>query len=163
MPGGTGWFVSSRWPVPCHWRWRSASWAHFRVPIRSHLVGPRSEASRGSGSSAIPCNLHSAKDMGTDDKLPDGKPAPAPAIYDIDGIINPASTVAALHALGKHVVCYVEVGAAGNYYSAAEEGIPATYYLQLRRRRARAGRCPAIPEYYLNIQSPSTVSIIVAR
>ena len=42
-------------------------------------------------------------------------------IYDIDGIINSAPTVAALHDLGKHVVCYVEVGAAGNYYSAADE------------------------------------------
>ena len=39
--------------------------------------------------------------MGTDDKLPDGRPAPAPVIYDIDGIINPASTVTALHGRGQ--------------------------------------------------------------
>ena len=74
---------------------------------------------------------NNAKQMGTADKLPDGGTAPAPVIYDIDGIINPASTVAALHALGKHVVCYVEVGAAGNYYTAADEGIATTYYDQL--------------------------------
>src|SRR5580658_10396652 len=43
-----------------------------------------------------PLNISSANDMGTDDKLPDGKVAPAPVIYDIDGIINPASTVSAL-------------------------------------------------------------------
>ena len=62
--------------------------------------------------------------MGLNDKLPDGQPAPAPVIYDIDGIINPASTVAALHARGDHVVCYVEVGAVGNYYTAATRGSP---------------------------------------
>ena len=94
------------------------------------------------------------------DKLPNGKRAPAPVIYDIDGIINPRSTVSALHALGKHVVCYVEVGAAGNYYSAGEEGVTTTYYQQLRAAGALGAKVPGYPEYYLNIQSPSTVSII---
>src|SRR5476651_392441 len=57
-----------------------------------------------------PLSLSSVRDMGTADKLPNGAAAPAPVIYDIDGIINSASTVAALHAMGAHVVCYVEVG-----------------------------------------------------
>jgi hypothetical protein len=98
--------------------------------------------------------------MGTNDKLPDGKRAPAPVIYDIDGIINPRSTVTALHASGKHVVCYVEVGAAGNYYSGAQEGMATTYYQQLHNAGVFGKKVPGYPEYYLNIQSPATVSII---
>jgi len=107
-----------------------------------------------------PLKLHNARDMGTNDKLPDGQRAPAPVIYDIDGIINPASTVAALHTLGKHVVCYVEVGAAGNYYSASDEGIATTYYQQLQAAGEFGAKVPGYPEYYLNIESPTTVSII---
>jgi hypothetical protein len=107
-----------------------------------------------------PLRLNNARDMGTDDTLPDGKPAPAPVIYDIDGIINPASTVAALHADGKHVVCYIEVGAAGNYYSAVQEGIATTYYAQLQQADEFGNKVPGYPEYYLNIESPTTVSII---
>ncbi len=107
-----------------------------------------------------PLKLTNARDMGTNDKLPDGKRAPAPVIYDIDGIINPASTVAALHVQGKHVVCYVEVGAAGNYYSAAQEGIATTYYQQLHTAGVFGGKVPGYPEYYLNIAAPATVSII---
>ena len=107
-----------------------------------------------------PLDLHKAKDMGTDDKLPNGSPAPAPAIYDIDGIINPASTVSALHALGKHVVCYVEVGAAGNYYSAADEGVTTTYYDQLHAAGVFGAKVDGWPEYYLNIDAPATLSII---
>ncbi len=107
-----------------------------------------------------PLRLTNARDMGTNDKLPDGQRAPAPVIYDIDGIINPASTVSALHALGKHVVCYIEVGAAGNYYSAAQEGIPTTYYQQFQDAGLLGTKVSGYPEYYLNIQSPLTVSII---
>ena len=107
-----------------------------------------------------PLRLNNAQDMGTDDKLPNGQPAPAPVIYDIDGIINPASTVAALHALGKHVVCYIEVGAAGNYYSAAEEGISRTYFDQLDQAGELGRKVPGYPEWYLNIQAQTTVSII---
>jgi hypothetical protein len=107
-----------------------------------------------------PLNLSNARDMGTDDKLPNGQPAPAPVIYDIDGIINPASTVTALHAEGKHVVCYIEVGAAGNYYSAADEGIATTYYNQLRQAGVFGKKVPGYPEYYLDIRSSATVSII---
>ncbi len=107
-----------------------------------------------------PLNLSNPKQMGLDDKLPDGRPAPAPAIYDIDGIINSASTVAALHAMGKHVVCYVEVGAAGNYYTAAQEGIPTTYYDQLVAAGVLGKAVQGWPEHYLDIRSPATLSII---
>ena len=91
--------------------------------------------------------------MGTNDVLPDGKHAPDPVIYDIDGIINPKSTVTQLHAQGKHVVCYIEVGAVGNYYSAAQEGLSTTYYQQLRNAGVLGAKVPGYPEYYLNIRS----------
>jgi len=100
--------------------------------------------------------------MGTDDVLPDGQRAPAPVIYDIDGITDPASTVSALHGMGKRVVCYIEVGAAGNYYSASDEGIPVTYFSQLQSAGEFGAKVPGYPEYYLNIQSPVTVSIITS-
>jgi hypothetical protein len=107
-----------------------------------------------------PLDLHNAQDLGTDDTLPSGAVAPAPVIYDIDGIINPRSTVTALHAMGKRVVCYIEVGAAGNYYSAASEGLRTSYFEQLRRAGDFGKQVSRYPEYYLNIRSPSTVSII---
>jgi hypothetical protein len=109
-----------------------------------------------------PLRLSNARDMGTGDKLPDGRPAPAPVIYDVDGIINPASTVAALRAQGKHVVCYIEVGAAGNYYSAAQEGLSTTYYDQLHSPGVFGNKVPGYPEYYLDIRSSTTVSVIEA-
>jgi hypothetical protein len=109
-----------------------------------------------------PLRLTSAEDMGTDDHLPNGRLASAPVIYDIDGIINPPSTIAALHAMNKHVVCYIEVGAAGNYYSAQSEGIPVTYFARLRSAGDFGDRVSGYPEYYLNIQSPSTTSIVEA-
>jgi len=109
-----------------------------------------------------PLRLTNARDMGHADSLPNGKLAPAPVIYDVDGIINPASTVATLHTMGKQVVCYVEVGAAGNYYSAADEGVSTTYYDQLKTAGEFGKKVPGYPEYYLNIQSSTTVSIIEA-
>ena len=98
-----------------------------------------------------PLKLTNGRDMGTDDRLPNGKHAPAPVIYDIDGIINPRSTVSALHARGKHVVCYVEVGAAGNYYSAGRGGRVHDLLPAASRRRRVRGKVPGYPEYYLNI------------
>ena len=37
------------------------------------------------------------------------------AAYDIDGFENSAAEVATLHAQGKHVICYVDVGTAENF------------------------------------------------
>jgi hypothetical protein len=104
--------------------------------------------------------VSSGRDMGTNDPLPNGQPAPPPVIYDIDGIINPGSTVAGLHGMGKHVVCYIEVGSAGNYYSAADEGLSTTYYEQLRAAGVFGKKVDGYPERYLDIRSPATVSII---
>jgi hypothetical protein len=37
------------------------------------------------------------------------------AAYDIDGFENSAAEVASLHAEGKHVICYIDVGTAENF------------------------------------------------
>ena len=37
------------------------------------------------------------------------------AVYDIDGFENSAAEVAALHAQGKHVICYIDVGTAEDF------------------------------------------------
>jgi hypothetical protein len=109
-----------------------------------------------------PLNLKSAHEMGTNDKLPNGSPAPDPVIYDIDAIINSAKIVTALHNMGKHVVCYIEVGAAGNYYTAANEGIPTTYYEQFEEAGVLGPKVSGWPERYLNIDAPATLAIVEA-
>jgi hypothetical protein len=100
--------------------------------------------------------------MGTGVTAYNGDTAPSdnPVIYDIDAIDNPASTVAALHALGDHVICYIEVGTAGNYYSAAEEGVSTTYYAQLSAAHDLGSKLSGYPENFININAPSAVSII---
>jgi hypothetical protein len=90
----------------------------------------------------------------------DTPPGDNPVIYDIDAIINPASTVSALHHLGDHVICYVEVGTAGNYYTAAQEGISTTYYAQLKAAGDLGKKLSGYPEHFININAQSAVSII---
>jgi hypothetical protein len=107
-------------------------------------------------------NIHSPSDMGTAALNALGKKSSRPTIYDIDGIDNPASTVAALHKLKDRVICYIEVGAAGNYYSAAEEHLKVTYFQQLRRDHDLGKGVPGYPEYYLNVNKASTMTIIKA-
>jgi hypothetical protein len=108
-----------------------------------------------------PFELSNPSDMGTNAILPDGRPAPTPTVYDIDGIINPASTVAALHARGDHVICYVEVGSAGNYYSAQQEGLTTSYFDQFLAAGVLGDVLPGYPqESFLNIVSPVTVRIV---
>ncbi len=104
----------------------------------------------------------SSTDMGIGDETYAGAPAADPTVYDIDGIENSASTVAALHAYGDHVICYIEVGTAGDYYSAAEEGNPTTYYAQFQAAGVLGDKLSGYPEYFLNINSPATVSIVEA-
>lgn len=62
-------------------------------------------------------DLNNPKDMGL--VAPDGSALPStiapPDVYDIDWEFNPASTVAALHRLGKKVICYVDVGVWEDY------------------------------------------------
>lgn len=105
-------------------------------------------------------NVQDAEDMGQGATNAAGQEASSPTLFDIDGIDNPASTVAALHSLGDKVICYIEVGSAGNYYSAAEEGISVTYYAQLQAAGDLGSKMQGYPEYYLNINAASTVSII---
>ena len=92
----------------------------------------------------------------------DTPPGDNPVLYDIDGIENPASTVAALHSMGDHVVCYIEVGTAGNYYTTGQEGIPVTYYDQLKQAGDLGDKLKGYPEYFINIDAPSAVSIVEA-
>jgi hypothetical protein len=72
-----------------------------------------------------------------------GQPAPDPVMYDIDGFDNTAATVAALHAAGKHAICYIESGAwedyrpdAGQYPASvlgnAMDGYPSERYVDIR-------------------------------
>jgi hypothetical protein len=105
-------------------------------------------------------SLTSASDMGTGVDTFAGTPAPDPTVYDIDGILNPASTVAALHARGDRAVCYLEVGSAGDYYTAAQEGTTTTYYAQLQAAGDLGAAMQGYPEYYLDLRSSSTVTII---
>ena len=105
-------------------------------------------------------NLGDSTEMGTNDTLPNGSPAPDPVVYDIDAIENPASTVTALHDDGAHAICYIEVGTAGNYYTAAQEGIGTTYYQQLADAGDLGAKLSGYSEYFLNINSPSTLTII---
>jgi hypothetical protein len=92
----------------------------------------------------------------------DTPPGDNPVLYDIDGIENRASTVSALHSMGDRVVCYIEVGTAGNYYTAKQEGIPVTYYRQLKKAGDLGDKLKGYPEYFINIKAASAVSIIEA-
>jgi len=107
-------------------------------------------------------NVQSTADMGYAATNAARQDASNPTVYDIDGIDNSASTVRALHRLNDKVICYVEVGAAGNYYSAADEGIPVTYFAQLKAAGDLGSSVSGYPEYYLNISSVSTARIIEA-
>lgn len=109
-------------------------------------------------------NTNNATQMGTGVTAWNGDTSPGddPKLYDIDGILNPASTITTLHNLGAHAICYIEVGTAGNYYTAAQEGIPTTYYAQLKANNDLGKKLSGYPEYFININSASSVSIIEA-
>jgi hypothetical protein len=111
-----------------------------------------------------PLNTSNPRLMGTGVTAWNGDTPPGdnPVLYDIDGIENPASTVAALQSTGDHVICYVEVGTAGNYYTAKQEGIPVTYYDQLKQAGDLGDKLKANPEHFININAHSAVSIVEA-
>jgi hypothetical protein len=114
------------------------------------------------GTSALPwqweldhvISTASPADMGTGDITYTGAPAAAPLVYDIDGFNNAAADVAALHALGKKVIAYIEVGAAESYrpdyaqFPVADLGTTVSGYPN---------------EKYLNINDPAVTAIIEAR
>lgn len=62
-------------------------------------------------------NINDPVQMGLRDLS--GNTLPAPDIYDIDGELNTASTVDALHAMGKKVICYIDAGVWEDYRSDA--------------------------------------------
>jgi hypothetical protein len=109
-------------------------------------------------------DFNNANLMGTGVTAYNGSTAPGndPVLYDIDGILNPASTVQTLHAMGKKAVCYIEVGTAGDYYSAADEGIATTYYAQLQAAGSLGSKLAGYPEYFININAPTTIPIMEA-
>jgi hypothetical protein len=109
-----------------------------------------------------PLNTSNASLMGTGVTAWNGDTPPGdnPTLYDIDAIENPASTVSQLHQMGDHVTCYIEVGTAGNYYTAAQEGIPTTYFAQLQAAGDLGNKLKGYPEYFININASSALSII---
>jgi hypothetical protein len=89
-----------------------------------------------------PLNLGNPVQMGL--RSMSGETLPAPDVYDIDGFENSAATVAALHAMGKKVICYMDAGVYETYRSdaskfpagiwgAADEGWAGSYWLDIRR------------------------------
>jgi hypothetical protein len=63
--------------------------------------------------------------------------------------------VTALHARGAHVICYMEVGTAGNY-----GGAYTTYYDELQAAGDLGDQLSGYPEYFININAPSAVTIV---
>jgi hypothetical protein len=73
--------------------------------------------------------------------------------YDIDGFENTATEVAALHAQGKHVICYIDVGTDEEWRSDASE-FPASVI----------GKSNGWPgEKYLNIADTSVIEPIMTK
>jgi len=64
---------------------------------------------------AHPLSTSSNADLGLGASTYSGAPAGNPTVYDIDGFDNGAATVAALHARGAHVICYIDVGTWENW------------------------------------------------
>jgi hypothetical protein len=92
-----------------------------------------------------PLNLKDPVQMGL--RSMSGATLPAPDVYDIDGFVNSAATVAALHAMGKKVICYMDAGVYETYrpdvaafkalspqiWGAADAGWAGSYWLDIRR------------------------------
>jgi Glycoside-hydrolase family GH114 len=86
--------------------------------------------------------------------------APNPTVYGIDGIANSMSTVDELHRRGERVICYIEVGVAGSYYSTSEEHQRVGYYTELQQADDLGRGALGYPERYLSINTVSTATII---
>ena len=76
----------------------------------------------------------------------------AVAAYDIDGFENEASEVAALHAQGKHVICYIDAGTAEDFRPDYDQFPAAT----LGRKNGWPG------ERWLDIRQLSAIEPIMA-
>jgi hypothetical protein len=93
--------------------------------------------------------------MGTGKTANNGAVSPAtdPVVYDIDGFDNTAATVSSLHAMGKKVVCYMEVG--------ADDGRSDSAALKATGEGSAMQGWPG--EFYIDIRNPQVVTIIKAR
>ncbi len=100
--------------------------------------------------------------MGTGITAWDGTKPPAtnPTVYDVDGILTPKSTVTTLRNMGFRSICYIEVGTAGDYYTAAQEGIPVTYFKQFQNAGVVGLKLSGYDEWFLNINAPATTRIL---
>jgi hypothetical protein len=105
---------------------------------------------------AHPLSLTSDSDLGIGDETYTGAAASTPTVYDIDGFDNPASTVAALHAKGAHVICYIDVGTAENWRSDYSEFLTpaATAADVLGSSNGWAG------ENWLNVYTPAALAVV---
>jgi Glycoside-hydrolase family GH114 len=142
----------------------AAARAQVRVRPEAGAVWQPAEDTDWMWELSQPLNFAKPRLMGTGVTAWNGDTPPGdnPALYDIDAIDNSAATVTKLHAMGDHAVCYIEVGSAGNYYSAQQEGIPVTYYQQLKNDGDLGKKLKGYPEYFVNINAASAVSIIEA-
>ena len=89
-----------------------------------------------------PLNLTDPVQMGL--RSLSGATLAAPAVYDIDGQMNTAATVSALHAAGKKVICYIDAGVYETYrpdaskfpasvIGSADAGWNGSFWLDVRR------------------------------
>lgn len=90
-------------------------------------------------------NVNNAVQMGLRDF--DGRPLPAPDVYDIDGEFNTPEVVRHLKGMGKKVICYIDAGAYETYRADAHKfealspqiwgnediGWEGSYWLDIRR------------------------------
>jgi len=104
-------------------------------------------------------NLGDATDMGTNDTLPKRQPAPAPKVYDIDGILTRRPRLRrCTRAAPRHLLH--RVGSAGNYYSTAQKASRPRTTPSTKPRGCwqRASGLPrALPQHQLSatVRSPS--------
>ena len=92
-----------------------------------------------------PLDVHNRRQMGL--RSLRGRQLPPPDVYDIDLEYNSAATVRALHARGKKVICYIDVGVYETYrddaakfqaispqiWGHADSGWNGSYWLDIRR------------------------------
>jgi hypothetical protein len=120
------------------------------------VAAPAVAASRPSPARWQPAPTTSAWQWQLQGKVDTGISA---SVYDVDGFETPKSTVAALHRLGRRVICYLDVGSWENFrpdaaafprsvLGARYEGFPNERWLDIRRfhlfakpLRARIAMC----------------------
>ena len=108
-----------------------------------------------------PLRLGNASDMGTNDKLPNGKRAPAPVIYDIDGIINPKSTITALARAREACGVLRGGGSCGELLLRVRRRVSSTSVLPAAsQRRSLRKEGTGLSGVLPDIRSPSTVAIV---